>query len=122
MSATLFDKLWDAHSVCGFADGSALLALDRVFLHERTGSIALASVLEAGRLLPAKQRVLATMDHVVDTHGNRSDVTTMPGGEKFIQAMRQTAHRAGIRLFDLGDPAQGISHVVAADLGFVLPG
>ena len=122
MSATLFDKLWDAHSVCGFADGSALLALDRVFLHERTGSIALASVLEAGRLLPAKQRVLATMDHVVDTHGKRSDATTMPGGEKFIQAMRQTAHRAGIRLFDLGDPAQGISHVVAADLGFVLPG
>ena len=122
MPATLFDKLWETHAVRSFADGSALLALDRVFLHERTGSIALASVLDSGRLLPAGQRVLATMDHVVDTHPTRSDATTMPGGAKFIQAMRTTAHRAGIRLFDLGDPQQGISHVVAADLGFVLPG
>jgi 3-isopropylmalate/(R)-2-methylmalate dehydratase large subunit len=85
MPATLFDKLWETHAVRSFADGSALLALDRVFLHERTGSIALASVLDSGRLLPAGQRVLATMDHVVDTHPTRSDATTMPGGAKFIQ-------------------------------------
>lgn len=122
MPSTLFDKLWDSHAVQSFPDGSVLLAIDRVFLHERTGSIALTSVLEAGRLVPGRGRVMATMDHVVDTTGDRSDDTTMPGGGEFIRAMRQSAQQAGIRLFDLHDARQGISHVVASDLGFVLPG
>jgi len=122
MPATLFDKLWDSHAVRAFPDGSVLLAIDRTFLHERTGSIALTSVLEANRLVPGKGRVMATMDHVVDTTTGRSDDTTLRGGGEFIRAMRQSAAQAGIRLFDLDDPLQGISHVVAADLGFVLPG
>ena len=36
--------------------------------------------------------------------------------------MREGSRRNGIRLFDLDDPEQGISHVVAPELGMVLPG
>ena len=36
--------------------------------------------------------------------------------------MRDGSRRHGIRIFDLGDPDQGISHVVAPELGMVLPG
>jgi 3-isopropylmalate/(R)-2-methylmalate dehydratase large subunit len=36
--------------------------------------------------------------------------------------MRAGSRRHGIRIFDLGDPEQGISHVVAPELGMVLPG
>jgi 3-isopropylmalate/(R)-2-methylmalate dehydratase large subunit len=36
--------------------------------------------------------------------------------------MREGTRRNGIKLFDLGDPQQGISHVVAPELGIVLPG
>ena len=37
MPQTLFDKIWDAHTVAETDAGSALIAIDRVFLHERTG-------------------------------------------------------------------------------------
>jgi 3-isopropylmalate/(R)-2-methylmalate dehydratase large subunit len=36
--------------------------------------------------------------------------------------MREGSHKNGIRVFDLGDPDQGISHVVAPEVGMVLPG
>jgi 3-isopropylmalate/(R)-2-methylmalate dehydratase large subunit len=36
--------------------------------------------------------------------------------------MREGSRRHGIRIYDLGDPEQGISHVVAPELGMVLPG
>jgi 3-isopropylmalate/(R)-2-methylmalate dehydratase large subunit len=122
MPRTAFDKLWDLHMVRAFADGSALLALDRVFLHERTGSLAVNHVLDTGRRVAAPQRVFAVMDHVIDTVPGRTDRTMMPGGTEFITALRDAAGRAGAQLFDLDHPDQGISHVVAAELGLVLPG
>ena len=46
----------------------------------------------------------------------------MPHGAEFIAATRESARRAGIRFFDVNDPEQGIGHVIAAELGIVLPG
>lgn len=40
----------------------------------------------------------------------------------FIDAAREAARRHGLRLLDVGDAEQGISHVVAPEIGFVLPG
>ena len=48
MGQTLFDKIWDAHVVKHLDDGSFLVHLDRVFIHERTGSVALTSLKERG--------------------------------------------------------------------------
>jgi 3-isopropylmalate/(R)-2-methylmalate dehydratase large subunit len=50
------------------------------------------------------------------------DENTNPDGAHFQRAMREGSLRNGIRLFDLNDPEQGISHVVAPELGLVLPG
>src|SRR5262249_52187399 len=50
------------------------------------------------------------------------DDTTNPEGTPFIRATRDGSKRAGIKVFDLGDPDQGISHVVGPELGLVLPG
>jgi 3-isopropylmalate/(R)-2-methylmalate dehydratase large subunit len=36
--------------------------------------------------------------------------------------MRAGASRFGVRLFDLDDPFQGISHVIGPEIGLVLPG
>src|SRR5437879_1527901 len=60
-------------------------------------------------------------DHTVATRPGRNDRSN-PSGEAFLKAMREGSHRNGIRLFDLDDPEQGISHVVAPELGMVLPG
>jgi len=119
---TLFDRIWDAHVVACLPGGAALVAIDRVLLHERTGAAALNALRDAGRTVADPGRVFAMMDHIVDTLPGRTDRTLMPGGQAFITETRAAARAAGIRLFDVGDPDQGIMHVVSPELGIVLPG
>ncbi len=119
---SLFEKLWDGHIIAGLSSGSALIAIDRIFLHERTGAAALNSLAEAGRKVADPSRVFAVMDHIVDTRPGRSDQTLMPGGQAFITETRAASAAAGITLFDVNDPDQGIVHVISPELGIILPG
>lgn len=119
---TLFAKIWDRHVVAGLAGGVDLIAIDRIFLHERTGAAALNSLRAAGRPVVDPSRVFCVMDHIVDTRPGRGDQTLMPGGQAFITETRAAAHEAGITLFDVTDADQGIVHVVSPELGIVLPG
>lgn len=122
MAKTLFDKLWDTHVVADLGDNSALLYIDRVFIHERTGSVALKALQESGRHVRFPEHVFGTMDHIVDTIAGRSDNTIMPSGREFIEAMRDGCAWAGIKLFDINDKDQGIVHVISPEQGIVLPG
>ncbi|HYG27784.1 MAG TPA: 3-isopropylmalate dehydratase large subunit [Caulobacteraceae bacterium] len=122
MGQTLFDKLWRQHTVAELPDGSTLLYLDRILLHERTGSIALKSLAESGRSIHAPAQATVVIDHIVDTLPGRSDDTLMPGGGAFIRETRQAAAAAGIRVLDVDDPLQGIVHVVSPELGIAQPG
>ncbi|AOL24765.1 3-isopropylmalate/(R)-2-methylmalate dehydratase large subunit [Erythrobacter litoralis] len=122
MGRTLFDHVWDTHFVADTAGGAALVAIDRVFLHERTGAAALARMAEMGRTVRDPARVFAVMDHIVDTRPGRGDGTLMPGGEGFITETRAACRAAGITLFDVNDSAQGIVHVISPEQGIVLPG
>jgi 3-isopropylmalate/(R)-2-methylmalate dehydratase large subunit len=122
MPRTLFEKLWDQHKVARLPDGSELIYIDRIFLHERTGCIALNGLQETGRELKNPKQVFCTMDHIIDTFPGRSDKTLMPGGTEFITKTREAAKFFNIRLFDINDHDQGISHVVSAEQGITLPG
>lgn len=122
MPRTLFDKLWDAHEVARTDDGQSLIAIDRIFLHERTGTLALQALEKAGRTIRRPERAFCVMDHIVDTKPGRPGLTRMPGGAEFITATREAAREAGIRLFDVDDPRQGIVHVISPELGIALPG
>jgi 3-isopropylmalate/(R)-2-methylmalate dehydratase large subunit len=119
---TLATKIWDAHITATTSAGADLIAIDRVFLHERTGAAALKSMAAAGRPLRDPARVFAVMDHIVDTRTGRGDQTLMPGGQAFITETRAAALAAGLTLFDVTDPDQGIAHVISPELGIVLPG
>lgn len=122
MGKTLFDKLWDLHTITELDGGESLLLIDRIFLHERTGSIALQSLAEKGRKVRSPAQVFCTMDHIVDTFPGRGDQTLMPSGQDFILATRAETKAAGIQLFDIGDERQGIVHVISPELGIALPG
>ena len=122
MSASLFEKLWQIHEVAQIDEGEYLINIDRIFLHERTGSIALQSLEESGRQVLSPQNVFCTMDHIVSTKPGRGDRTEMPSGQDFIIATRASAHKSGINFFDLDHPNQGIMHVVSPELGIALPG
>lgn len=118
---TLVEKLWAEHLI--HDDGEvSLLLIDRIMLHERTGGVALQSLANAGRKVANPSQVFVTMDHVVDTLPGRSDDTIMPTGRDFITTTRREAIAAGVTLFDLDDPRQGIVHVISPEQATVLPG
>ena len=122
MPKTLFEKLWTIHEVVDLGDGDSLMHIDRIFLHERTGSIALQGLEDKKRTILAPQHVFCTMDHIVDTTPGRNDDTLMPSGGDFIRATRKSAQQANITLFDLDSDRQGIVHVISPELGLALPG
>ena len=119
---TLFDKLWDGHCIAVDDNGEALLYIDRVVVHERTGSIALDSLENDGRTVRHPEHAFCVVDHIVDTRPGRGDDTLVPGGREFIVATRRHAGAFGLRLFDVGDMDQGICHLVSAEQGIALPG
>lgn len=121
-ATTLFDKLRQSHQIRQFDDGSSLLLIDRVMLHERTGTIALSNLIDDKRPIVNPQSVFCTIDHIADTTPGRPQLSRMPGGEVFIDAMRLQARALKLNFFDIDDPRQGIVHVIAPEQGIALPG
>jgi len=103
--------------------GAAFLAIDRVFLHERTGGVALKTLEESGRSVKSPNRVFCVMDHIVSFAAarGRNDARS-PGGEVFITETRAMVEKTDVRLIDTNDPKQGIVHVIAPELGVAIPG
>jgi 3-isopropylmalate/(R)-2-methylmalate dehydratase large subunit len=121
MAQTLFDRIWDLHLVARRADGRDLVYIDRHVLHELHAPHAFEQLDKQQRPVRRPDLTFSMQDHTVATRPGRDDATN-PSGAAFLKAMRDGSRRNGIRLFDIDDPEQGISHVVAPELGMVLPG
>ena len=118
---TMLDKIWDSHFVAQRLDGRDMVYIDRHVLHDLHAPHAFEKLQHTGRSVRRADLTFSMQDHTVATKPGR-DETTNPDGAQFQRAMREGSLRNGIRLFDLDDPEQGISHVVAPELGLVLPG
>ena len=121
MRRTLFDMLWDSHVVRDLGDGWALLHIDRHLLHDLSGPPGLAEVSARGLHLHDPELAFATPDHATSSRPGRHGLTYAPGGRLWRELRDRTAE-AGVRFFDLGEPGQGIVHVMGPELGIVLPG
>ena len=121
MPQTLFDKIWESHLVARRGDGRELLYIDRHVLHELHAPHAFEQLQKQQRPVRRPDLTFSMQDHTVATKPGRDD-STNPSGAAFLKAMREGSRKNGIRLFDIDDPEQGISHVVAPELGMVLPG
>jgi len=119
---TVIQKVWDSHLIRETRGGQSLLHIDRVVLHDRSGPRVLRRMAETKRPVVNPSLVLGTMDHIIDTHKGRTGATLLPRGHEFIGEFRQHALTTGIRIHDIGEPTQGISHVITPELGFALPG
>ena len=121
MSQTLFDKVWDRHVVRDLGDGWALLHIDRHLLHDLSGPPALQEVFGRGLKVMHPELAFATPDHAVSSLPLRTG-RELPMAEKLWQGLKAGARQAGVPFFDLGEVGQGIVHVMASELGIILPG
>ena len=118
---TLFDKIWEQHLVGRRSDGRELIYIDRHVLHDLHAPHAFGKLAQAGRQVRRPDLTFSMQDHSVSVQPGRTD-DTYAEGAAFVRAMREGSRKNNVRVFDLGDPDQGISHVVAPELGLVLPG
>lgn len=117
---TLFAKIWDAHVVADLGDNASLLHVDRHLLHDLGGSRGLLDLKKRGLKVHSPHLTFATPDHAISSAPGRAGTT--PVGAELLAALRQETREAGIRLFDIGEPGQGIVHVIGPELGLSLPG
>lgn len=121
---TLYDKLVDTHSVARLDPGgdTVLLYVDRSVLNEYTSPQAFTGLREAGRAVWRPDAVLGVVDHVNSTAPVRTPSMPDAGGAEQVAYFERNCRDFGIELFDILHPMQGIEHVVAPELGLVLPG
>jgi 3-isopropylmalate/(R)-2-methylmalate dehydratase large subunit len=117
---TLIDKLWSSHEVARREGGSALLWVDRHYVHE--GSFHAFSQMKARRRTIAEpQLTFGVADHYVPTRGREVDIAN-PEIAAMVRNLEANAADNNITLFGLRDPRQGIVHVVGPEQGLTLPG
>ncbi|MED5599392.1 MAG: 3-isopropylmalate dehydratase large subunit [Actinomycetota bacterium] len=118
---TLSQKVWDRHLVRS-ADGEPdLLFIDLHLVHEVTSPQAFDGLRMAGRTVRHPELTVATEDHnvpTVDIHQPIAD----PVSRIQIETLRSNCDEFGVRLYPMGDPGQGIVHVIGPEKGLTLPG
>ncbi len=120
---TLYDKLWDAHVVAE-QDGETILYIDLHLIHEVTTPQAFAGLRAAGRSVRRPDRTLAVADHNVPTQGQALGIDAVEDAEARLQlqTLDQNVRQARIEFFPMGDPRNGIVHVVGPEQGRTQPG
>ena len=118
---TMFDKIWDLHTIVKKSEEDYLLHIDRCYLHDLSGPMALKMLEKAGLHPFNRNLVFASPDHTVSSKPNRSFNDTFPG-KFFIPLFREQCAKHGVTLFDLNQEKQGVIHVIGPELGLSLPG
>ncbi len=118
---TLFDKVWDAHTVGILPSGQTQLFIGLHLIHEVTSPQAFAMLRERNLPVLFPERTVATVDHIVPTDTLARPFAD-PLAEEMIQELERNCQRYGIRFYPSGSGRQGIVHVIAPELGLTQPG
>lgn len=118
---TLFDKVWDLHTVGTLPSGQTQLFIGLHLIHEVTSPQAFAMLRERGLKVLFPARTIATVDHIVPTESQaRPFVDTL--AEEMIQALEKNTAENGITFYNTNSGNQGIVHVIAPEQGYTQPG
>ncbi|MBY5959733.1 3-isopropylmalate dehydratase large subunit [Membranicola marinus] len=118
---TLFDKIWDDHVVESVDDNQDILYIDRHFIHEVTSPQAFSGLRERGIPLFRKELTIATADHNVPTINQHQRITE-PLSRIQVETLTKNCEEYDVELYGLGNPNQGIVHIIGPELGITQPG
>ncbi|EGQ3748852.1 3-isopropylmalate dehydratase large subunit [Staphylococcus pseudintermedius] len=120
MGRTLFDKIWDQHTITEQQGEPQLLYIDLHLIHEVTSPQAFEGLRMQKRTLRRPDLTFGTLDHnvpTVDIFNIKDDIAN-----KQIQALQQNCKDFNVTLFDMGSDEQGIVHMVGPEMGLTQPG
>lgn len=122
MARTLYDKIFDSHTVHRQEDGTAVLYIDLHLVHEVTSPQAFEGLRIAGRKLRQPKKTLAVADHNVPTSKDRLAGIKNEESRIQVEQLAINAKEFGVEYFDMSDIRQGIVHVVGPEQGVTQPG
>ncbi|HXR53654.1 MAG TPA: 3-isopropylmalate dehydratase large subunit [Acidimicrobiales bacterium] len=118
---TLVDKVWESHLVRS-ADGEPdLLFIDLHLIHEVTSPQAFDGLRLAGRGVRRPDLTVATADHNVPTTDVDKPIADKISARQ-LEVLAANCAEFGIVCYPMGDPNQGIVHVIGPELGLSQPG
>ncbi len=123
---TLFEKVWDAHTVREQSDDTpAVLYIDLHLVHEVTSPQAFSMLRERGLKVRRPDLTIGTMDHSTPTTP-RNELGIIPVADamaaKQLDTFTRNCEDHGIPMYALGDEHQGIVHVIGPEKGLTQPG
>ena len=121
MGRSLFDKVWDMHTVRELPGGQTQLFIGLHLIHEVTSPQGIQMLREAGLEVLRPDRTFAPPDHIIPTD-SRTRPLQISEAEEMLSALETNTEQSGIELFGVGSGDQGIVHVIGPELGLTQPG
>jgi 3-isopropylmalate/(R)-2-methylmalate dehydratase large subunit len=121
MGKTLSEKVWDRHVVHTAPGEPDLLYIDLHLVHEVTSPQAFDGLRLNGRPVRRPDLTVATEDHNVPTADIDKPIAD-PISRKQVDVLRANTAEFGVRNYPMGDPGQGIVHVIGPEQGLTQPG
>ncbi len=121
MGKTLYEKVFERHTVRQLPSGQYQLLMGLHLIHEVTSPQAFSMLEERGLSVLHPERTFATVDHIIPTTSQLRPYADSLA-EQMMAALERNTKQHGITLFspDTGD--QGIVHVVGPEKGLTQPG
>ena len=121
MGKTLFEKVWEAHSVKTLSNGQTQLLIGTHLIHEVTSPQAFGMLRERGLPVRFPKRTFATVDHIVPTN-EAVEPYSDSLAQGMIEELRNNCAKNDITFFDTNTGHQGIVHIVGPEQGITQPG
>jgi 3-isopropylmalate/(R)-2-methylmalate dehydratase large subunit len=121
MGKTLYDKVFELHTVRTLPSGQVQLFMGLHLIHEVTSPQAFSMLEERGLKVAFPDRTFATVDHIVPTKSQLRPYSD-DLAEQMMVALEGNVQRHGVRYFAPEKGEQGIVHVIGPELGLTQPG
>jgi 3-isopropylmalate/(R)-2-methylmalate dehydratase large subunit len=118
---TLAEKVWDSHVVVSKENEPDLIWIDLHLVHEVTSPQAFEGLKITNRKVRRPDLTIATADHNVPTKDIDKPIEDQISAKQ-LEVLDFNCRENGIRYFPMGDPNQGIVHVIGPEQGLSLPG
>lgn len=121
MGKTLYEKVFEQHTVQRLPSGQYQLLMGLHLIHEVTSPQAFSMLHERGLAVMCPERTFATVDHIIPTKSQLRPFSDSLA-EDMIAALENNVRQHGIRYLSPDSGEQGIVHVVGPEMGLTQPG
>ncbi|MFB6090924.1 MAG: aconitase family protein, partial [Halobellus sp.] len=118
---TLYDKVWEEHTVSELPTGQTQLFVGLHLIHEVTSPQAFGMLQERDLEVAYPELTHATVDHIVPT-ADQSRPYRDDAAEEMMSELEENVREAGIEFSDPSTGDQGIVHVIGPEQGLTQPG